>query len=81
MQVYCHLHPNMYAAIVVPPNRWHARPQDDGSFSLSGLPPGRHRLVAWHMSAGFFRKEVQVPEQGDTSVSMNIPLREEEFGR
>src|SRR5437879_889270 len=29
VQVYCHLHPNMYAAIVVVPNHWHTQPADD----------------------------------------------------
>src|SRR5271154_6098031 len=58
VQVYCHLHSNMYAAIVVVPNQWYARPADDGTFSLTGVPPGRHEMVAWHMSGGFFRREV-----------------------
>jgi plastocyanin len=81
VQVYCHLHPNMYAAIVVVPNRWYARPADDGTFSLRDIPPGNYHLVAWHMSAGFFRKQVHVPASGDGDVSMNIPIRDEEHSR
>jgi plastocyanin len=81
VQVYCHLHPNMYAAIVVVPNRWHARPSDDGSFSWQDVPPGRYRVIAWHMSAGAFRKEIQVPENGLADVVIKVPVQEQESSR
>jgi plastocyanin len=77
VQVYCHLHPNMYAAIVVVPNRWYARPADDGTFSMSDIPPGKYRLVVWHMSGGFFRKQVHVTGDG-IPVVMNIPVHDED---
>ena len=73
VQVYCHLHPNMYAAIVVAPNRWHTRLGNGGAFSFDDVPPGTYRLVAWHMNAGFFRSEVHVPA---TDVVINIPVRD-----
>jgi plastocyanin len=81
VQVYCHLHPNMYAAIVVVPNRWYARPAEDGTFSLKGIPPGKYHIVTWHMSAGFFRRQVQVPANGAVNLDMNIPVRSEDRGR
>jgi len=81
VQVYCHLHPNMYAAIVVVPNRWYARPAEDGTFSMKGIPPGNYHIVTWHMSAGFFRRKVQVPASGDVNLEMNIPVRSEEHDR
>jgi len=77
VQVYCHLHPNMYAAIVVAPNRWYAQPGEDGTFSLHDVPPGAYTLVAWHMNAGFFRKTVQVSSESATDVLLNIPIRDE----
>ena len=77
VQVYCHLHPNMYAAIVVTPNRWYAQPAEDGTFSLHVVPPGAYTLVAWHMNAGFFRKTVQVSSESATDVLLNIPIRDE----
>lgn len=61
VDVFCHLHPNMSASILVVPNRVYARPDRAGNFSLEGLPPGEHQLVAWHRAAGFFRKKVSVP--------------------
>jgi len=76
VQVYCHLHPNMYAAIVVTPNRWHTKPSDDGTFSFHDVPPGTYTLVAWHMNAGFFRTEVRVTGAGSGEVVVMIPYRE-----
>jgi plastocyanin len=81
VQVYCHLHPNMYAAIVVVPNRWYARPAEDGTFSLKGIPTGSYDVVTWHMSAGFFRRQVHVPANGIVNLDINIPLRSAELSR
>ena len=81
VQVYCHLHPNMYAAIVVVPNRWYVKPGDDGTFAFHDVPPGTYRLVAWHINAGFFRREVRVATTGGTDVVIDIPVRDEERSR
>ena len=77
VQVYCHLHANMYAAIVVVPNQWYARPAD-GAFSSTGVPPGKHGIIAWHMSGGYFRKEVTMPETGDADVVIHMPVHEQD---
>jgi plastocyanin len=74
VQVYCHLHPDMNAAILVVPNAWHTRPDEKGAFAFSGIPAGTYQMVVWHKSAGFFREEIQVSEGTPTKVSMEIPL-------
>lgn len=71
--VFCHLHPNMSAAVVVAPSQWASKPGADGTFSLRGVPPGRHTIVAWHRSAGYFRKHVEVPASGEVRVQFTIP--------
>jgi plastocyanin len=76
VQVYCHLHPNMYAAIVVVPGAYYGRPAADGTFSFTGIPPGKWRLVAWHRTAGLFRRTVQVPEHGEVEVRLELPDKE-----
>jgi len=74
VQVYCHLHPDMNAAIFVVPNGWYLQPDDHGAFTFSHIPPGEYQVVVWHKSAGFFRKQIQVLPGGSTKVSMEIPL-------
>ena len=74
VQVYCHLHPNMYASILVVPNNWYVRPSDQGNFEFSSIPPGNYQVVVWHKSAGLFRKRIQVTPGGVASLSMEIPV-------
>jgi len=76
VQVYCHLHSDMNAAIVVAPAGWYTQPEADGAFDFSGLEAGDYTVVVWHKSAGFFRQKVRVPETGSVSVSLTIPLAE-----
>src|SRR6202521_3120707 len=70
---YCHFHPNMVASIVVTPNDWGTRVARDGSFVLKGVPAGTHTLVAWHKTAGTFRKKVTVDTGGEAVVEFVLP--------
>src|SRR5262249_31646507 len=64
VQVYCHIHREMNAAVVVTPNSWYARPDKSGRFTLAEIPAGTYQLVVWHKAGGFFRRSVDVPAQG-----------------
>lgn len=77
VNVYCHLHPNMAATIVVTPNRWYARPDASGRYRIPDVPPGQYTLVAWHKSAGFFRKPIVVEKGHDSVADFFIPLNED----
>lgn len=74
VEIYCHLHPNMQATVVVTPNRWFAQPDRNGQYRIADVPPGRYTLVAWHRSAGFFRRTVIVEEGHDTTADFFIPV-------
>ncbi|MGB6193447.1 MAG: carboxypeptidase regulatory-like domain-containing protein [Terracidiphilus sp.] len=76
VDVYCHLHPNMEATIVVTPNRWYAQPDRAGRYQISGVPHGEYTLVAWHKSAGFFRRRIVVQAGHDTVADFFIPIEE-----
>jgi plastocyanin len=72
--VNCHLHPNMAAVIVVTPNRFYARPDENGRFKLTGVPPGTYTIVAWHKTAGFFRKTIEISDKHAVPVEFLVPL-------
>lgn len=74
VEIYCHLHPNMAATVVVTPNRWYARPDKTGQYRIPDVPPGQYTVVAWHKSAGFFRKTITVEAGRGASASFFIPL-------
>ena len=76
VEIYCHLHPNMAATIVVTPNRWYARPDSSGQYRIPNVPPGHYTVVAWHKAAGFFRKPLEVEAGRDAVADFFIPLEE-----
>lgn len=47
VDVYCNIHPEMAATILVLPNRRHTRAAPDGQFVLTGVPPGRWTVFAY----------------------------------
>lgn len=81
VEVYCHLHPNMAATVVVTPNRWYARPDPSGQYHIPDVPPGQYTVVAWHKSAGFFRKSIVVepghPAVADFFIPVDIDPKQE----
>lgn len=74
VEVYCHLHPNMAATIVVLANRYYVQPDHDGKYRIPNVPAGHYTLVAWHKSAGFFRKSVDVGPTQTATADFLIPL-------
>ena len=74
VEVYCHLHPNMMATVVVTPNRWYAQPDRTGQYRIADVSPGEYTVVAWHKNAGFFRKKVKIEQGRDAAVDFFIPL-------
>jgi plastocyanin len=74
VQVYCHIHANMYAAIVVTSSPWYGRPAADGAFSWTNIPAGHYRLVAWHKIAGLYSTEVDIPENGTAHTTIRVPV-------
>ncbi len=47
VDVYCNIHPEMAATILVLPNRRHTRAGSDGRFVLDGVPPGTWTVFAY----------------------------------
>jgi plastocyanin len=74
VEIYCHLHPNMQATVVITPNRWFTRPDRNGQYRIPDVPPGQYTLVAWHKSAGFFRKAIVIDSAHDATADFFIPL-------
>lgn len=73
VQVYCHIHSDMYGVIVVTPSRWYGTPNADGEFSFSKVPAGEYRLAIWQKTAGLIRKKISVPVSGDLRIDVALP--------
>jgi plastocyanin len=78
VQVYCHIHADMYGVIVVAPDAWFGLPDSNGIFSFSKVPPGEYRLAIWQRSAGLFRKKLHVFSSGTIHVDVTLPEEKDE---
>ncbi|TMQ54537.1 MAG: hypothetical protein E6K74_05820 [Candidatus Eisenbacteria bacterium] len=72
VNVYCKLHPNMAAYILVVPNRAFARPDSSGRFVLPPLPKGQYVVNVWHPDFPAIRREVTVT--GDKKQELVMTL-------
>jgi len=66
VDVYCNIHPEMHAKVLVVPTGQAAEAGADGSYSLPKLPPGSYTLVAWSASLEPVRRKVEV-KAGETA--------------
>lgn len=47
VDIYCNIHPDMAARVLVVPNRYYAKVKADGTFEIPSVPAGRRKVVAW----------------------------------
>ena len=47
VDIYCNIHPEMAATILVLPNRRHTRRNPDGTYVIDGVPPGTWTVFAY----------------------------------
>jgi len=71
-RVYCNIHPQMSAVVLVRNNPFFTKAAPDGSFSLEGVPAGRYTLKAWHERGGEAAAEVVVPAEGRMAAELRL---------
>jgi plastocyanin len=72
VKVYCNIHPQMSAVVVVRDNPFFTKVSPDGTFAIENVPAGRHVLKAWHERAGESSVAVDVPEHGSVAASLAL---------
>lgn len=73
IDVYCNIHPEMAATILVLPNRRHARAGSDGTFALEGVPVGTWQLFAYTRRATRpVMARIAVTAAGDTAQNLAL---------
>jgi hypothetical protein len=76
VKVFCHLHSQMTALIMVLDHPWFAIPNDDGTFTLPAVPAGELTVVAWHERIGERRERVRVVGGEVATLSFTLPVLE-----
>lgn len=71
--LYCNIHPQMSALVVVRDNPFFAKAEKDGSFRISGVPAGDYKVRAFHERAGEGALvNVKVSASGDVAVNLSL---------
>ena len=70
--VYCNLHPQMIGYILVTPSPLYAQATGDGTFRLTGVPIGHHRVVAWAPNAKLVTAEIDVTDVEPVTVNLTV---------
>jgi plastocyanin len=79
VRVYCNVHAQMSAIVVVRDNPYFAQPASDGSFTLPSVPPGRYRLHLWHERAPEVTQELVVSDTGVGDLALELDARGYQF--
>jgi plastocyanin len=71
-RVYCNIHPQMSAVVLVLDNPFYARATSDGAFLIEDVPPGSYLLKAWHERGGEASAPVTVTAAGRVSADLAL---------
>jgi plastocyanin len=70
--VYCNIHPQMSATVVVLDNPYFVTVSKDGSFRILGVPAGEYKLIAFHERAGESAMPVKVLATGEATANFSL---------
>ena len=71
VNVFCEIHSDMAAYVLVLPNHAFTRPTTAGDFRLPDLPAGSYKLHVWHPDLGDQVMNLDVPESGDVLQALS----------
>lgn len=72
VKIYCEVHQSMRALVAVVDHPYHAVADDDGRFSIVGVPAGRHRLVVVDADRGTRTVQVDVSAGRTTAIAVSF---------
>ncbi|HEV8578833.1 MAG TPA: hypothetical protein VGX68_07075 [Thermoanaerobaculia bacterium] len=74
VRVFCNVHHDMVAYILVLDTPFHASPGPNGEFALSGLPRGPGKLTVWHEQTDPWTVNVELPQKTPGSLMARVEI-------
>ena len=71
-RVKCDVHGWMKAFMAVMPNPFYSVSAENGTFTISGLPPGSYTIVAWHEKYGQQEQQITVAPKESKTVAFTF---------
>jgi len=72
VEVFCEVHEFMRGAVLVAENAFHAVVAPDGTFRITGIPPGEHTVAVWHPDHEAAERRVSVSAGGATRIEVEL---------
>jgi plastocyanin len=72
VKIFCDIHSEMSAVVLVVDTPFFTRPAADGSYQIPNLPPGTHTLVAWHERTAPDTVVVTLADGGVTKADFSL---------
>lgn len=76
--VFCHLHSNMSAIILVLDNKFFAMPNSDGHYRIENIPEGTYTVVGWHERSRPVEQQVVVIAGQSIELNIVIPIEDDQ---
>jgi plastocyanin len=76
--VFCHLHSDMSAIIMVLNNPYFSVPDSEGQYLIEGIPPGSYTIVAWHERSERTDLQIEIRAGEDVELNITVPITDEE---
>jgi plastocyanin len=72
VRVFCNVHHDMVAYVLVLDTPFSVSPDGQGDFVLTGLPRGKGKLTVWHEQADPWTAEIEVPRGEPVNARVEI---------
>jgi len=72
VDVYCNIHPQMAASVLVVPNKYFAKVKADGSYEIQGVPSGKRKVVAWAPGSRQVSEWVELGAGSSADVNLKL---------
>lgn len=76
--VFCHLHSNMSAVVLVLDNEFFAVPNTEGRYRIQGIPAGTYTVVGWHERSERVEQRVEVIAGQSVELNIIIPIEDDQ---
>jgi plastocyanin len=74
VQVFCHIHSDMSAIVLVLENPYFTIPDAAGKYAIEDVPPGDYTMVGWHERIKPVTRMIHVTTGETTRLDFNIPI-------
>ena len=74
VQVFCHIHSDMSAIVLVLDNPFFALPDENRRYAIEDVPEGEYTIMGWHERIRPITRRVRVTAGQTSIIDFNIPL-------